>query len=1058
MKRPTTQHPLANDRGSAIVMVLGFLFLMMIIGMVFLFNARTERQVAAAQADGSRASLTAQSGVERAIAIIANACSLYTDDGQGGVAVNNQSFAPQLSNIFKDNGGVFVQEFPPTLSLEIRNQTGKLDPNFNGRPSQAVLAANGINPWPLATLGRTPMDVDFKYLDTNLKAFGTTAANNPLEGVLFTPGSDQRCWFSREQILGVAKQLTTQQKLTPADIAEFNQQWKNQDELFPISPKGGKKDDADYNANAFRDRDGKIYNRVSVEELRKRLCKIKFGSPIFLSPTVAQSVFDYWFNPDPANGRDKSYIVMHQERIAKLTGELPALQADKDAKMADLKTEWDAREPLRSESNRLNAENYNLKNRNELLNEYLTDPTLPAAQQTAYQKEIADNNQKIADNKVKIADLKTQIDPLNQTLQPLDSVINEINWRNHTIAHDNYIIGILNAWQEDGLPTLANFHKQVMAALKNPTTGENDMPWLTRILMYHVNTSNEANISNKARAYVEFLANLRDFLDGNDADSADAYEVDQPDYYGNHYGYGSTTVSDMIMPPDKDFDANHPFADIAPLYYNGIFYAGNERGPNLTEIRFRIVPRWENKRKDNAGNFVADLYVDVEAAGEIANLYQEYRYLTSTIHFEDAWYSIMGANGQQKAEKKQLDLKAPRFQAGVPVQMVDKNDQGKPYKLVDSFKAATYTAGVVDPAMPAFQFQIKGIKNVKATFRWAGVQPEFTSDRAWLLPPNPDDVLWGNQFTFKDLIKDLAAAEPELKNFVMGAETIDPRSNSVTGDWTPYRGEESVTPGSPGRLTAIGKGPIPGMTHDVDYAANANYETGRISTSFVRNGLPKSLWELGAVSRGEYGRTLNLAGGAAVPDGSYDKGDWELLDQLTLGCDDPENGESENGKINPKSATIGTWDAVLKSTRLADNTLPARTTPDAAEKSAEFLKTYGASTASPAQEIGNLNKLTPAMLATLTSTALPTRGHLALLGLQAGEPTDRQREEIVGKIANLLQTRYQYFEVISTGRDVQPNAETGGVIIKAEQKIRAVIERDAYKNTTRIISQEILQE
>jgi hypothetical protein len=1088
MRRPTTQHPLANDRGSAIVMVLCVLLLLMIIGIVFMFSARTERLVASAQADGARASLIAQSGIERSLGIIASACNLYAADAQGRVIINPLSFSPHLTGLFQDenglfNGGIKTVEFQPDLTLPnpqylhltIINQTGKLDPNFNGRPSKVTLQATGLDPWPLATLGRTPLDIDFKYMDTDLKEFGGNPANTLLDGALFTGNQDQR-WFSRDQILKTAKKLALNQQLTSVDLVTFDQKWKNQDELFPFSATSRQRDpvEGDANANTFRDRDtkvcdfngevftdltlshcpthpdqelrlvrGQLYNRVSVEELRKRICKIKFGSPIFLSPAIAQSVFDYWFNPDPANGRDKSYLQMHQDRIVQLTEELMFLQADKAAKMAQFQTEWDARAPIRSETDQLNSQNYNLNNRNELLNEYLNDPMWSAAQIAAFQQEIAANNQKIASNQQRINNLKAQLDQLNAILQPLDQVIDEINAHNRMIAHDNYIIGILNAWQADGIPTLANFHKQVMAALKNPTTGEDDLPWLTRLLKHQVYSTN-ADIATRARAYVEFLANLRDFLDGSQAGFGDIDdEGNQINVNGNYYGYGSTTVSDWVMPPDSEFDKAHTFADIPFIeyYYNGVFYAGNERGPTLSEIQVRIEPKWKNIKRDKNGKFIeGDLHVAIKASVELVNFYREYRYKSVTVSLQGI--EIFDAMKTLKTFSKTLPENHAFNNASILV-------PGQPDTVLADFKLGTYT---VDPVVPAnstppeaIAMRWRSIKNLQVRCGWFGVGPDFLVDRAWLLPAEVTQDLVP-PISFGKFITDPIDPENSLQDVVFGFEAKDPRCNTITGNWNAYLGAG----GSLGQLQ-----PIIGGDVEPGFAA------GELSTAFIRNGLPRSLWEFGAVDRAEYGRTLRLSGGSPLAGGSYDGGDWELLDQLTLGCDDPTKGESENGKVNPNSATLGAWDAMLKSTRLilpADNQPATRTTPNPEETDATFIKTYGAENASPAQEIGNLNKVTPAMLDKLICLPLPTRGHLALLSLQAGEPNDRQQEELVGKLANLLQTRYQYFEVISIGRDIQTSGETGTPVIKAEQKIRSVVERDAYKNELRIISQEILPE
>jgi hypothetical protein len=66
---------------------------------------------------------------------------------------------------------------------------------------------------------------------------------------------------------------------------------------------------------------------------------------------------------------------------------------------------------------------------------------------------------------------------------------------------------------------------------------------------------------------------------------------------------------------------------------------------------------------------------------------------------------------------------------------------------------------------------------------------------------------------------------------------------------------------------------------------------------------------------------------------------------------------------------------------------------------------------------------------------------------------DRCREELIGKSANLFQTRYQYFEIIATGRSQKEKPDAAGkkvMLTLAEQKVTSVVERDTYTGKVRL--------
>ena len=68
-----------NERGSALLLVLGILSLVMIMGMSFVFTARTERHVAQANSSQMSAKLIAQSALNR---IISDMGYYFRDDDE----------------------------------------------------------------------------------------------------------------------------------------------------------------------------------------------------------------------------------------------------------------------------------------------------------------------------------------------------------------------------------------------------------------------------------------------------------------------------------------------------------------------------------------------------------------------------------------------------------------------------------------------------------------------------------------------------------------------------------------------------------------------------------------------------------------------------------------------------------------------------------------------------------------------------------------------------------------------------------------------------------------
>lgn len=235
----------------------------------------------------------------------------------------------------------------------------------------------------------------------------------------------------------------------------------------------------------------------------------------------------------------------------------------------------------------------------------------------------------------------------------------------------------------------------------------------------------------------------------------------------------------------------------------------------------------------------------------------------------------------------------------------------------------------------------------------------------------------------------------------------------------------------------------------------------RPSTAYVRRGPPLSLWELGAINRAEPWRTIRLAGGRLDPDpaatppvypGDYAMGDWMLLDEVSLFTNN-RSPAVENGKVNPNPELPGT--PAMKLLFWALGRSADLSTPKAAY---ECL--------APTIQLVNPATDLDAFSAVFTAAPIISRGELAVaLAVlpdhwnpyetspdAAGRlvnSLDRNQEELIGKAGNLLQTRYQYFEIRTTGRYYR-GSETS--TLSSVRTSHANIERDAYTGKLRIIS------
>jgi len=221
-----------------------------------------------------------------------------------------------------------------------------------------------------------------------------------------------------------------------------------------------------------------------------------------------------------------------------------------------------------------------------------------------------------------------------------------------------------------------------------------------------------------------------------------------------------------------------------------------------------------------------------------------------------------------------------------------------------------------------------------------------------------------------------------------------------------------------------------------DWESGVSFNPGSastFSTAFIPNRPFRNFWELGAIHRGEPFRTLDIAGE-----------DAEMLDQVKIGP-----LKRTHGKFNANSRNPLAWQEFLRGINPQDG-YDSITYFDPEE---EFITTTPS---------GDLNHSRAAIAA-------------ALAGYGS---TDREREALIGRTANLLTTRMDKYSVLVIGQVVK---ELDGVTdsnwddikksvvnpieyadgyysILATQRILAHIVRDAWRNEYKIVQLQLLED
>lgn len=310
--------------------------------------------------------------------------------------------------------------------------------------------------------------------------------------------------------------------------------------------------------------------------------------------------------------------------------------------------------------------------------------------------------------------------------------------------------------------------------------------------------------------------------------------------------------------------------------------------------------------------------------------------------------------------------------------------------------------------------------------------------------------------------------------FYWNLEAQDPRCNHRAGFWTHNDTCSDTTCGMPfagyhttsHSFTLSDDNANFDPDHDGTPTDPADKESGvafagsahkTFSTAFIRNGPMETLWELGAIHRGEPYRTINLNKFTAAV-GGYSTGDALILDQVKIGP-----AKFCRGKFNPNSRN-----------------------PQAI---ADLLSGIDVTAYNDMTTVGGT---VSAASISFSGTPSQYRGQFvdsALSGLIGAAADDRTAEAYIGKTAHLLSTREDAYTVIVVAqamRDLDGITWTNGpesaspdpilntlinptkytinpagdryCSILATQLLMAHVVRDAWKNEYEVVQIRYLEE
>ncbi len=183
--------------------------------------------------------------------------------------------------------------------------------------------------------------------------------------------------------------------------------------------------------------------------------------------------------------------------------------------------------------------------------------------------------------------------------------------------------------------------------------------------------------------------------------------------------------------------------------------------------------------------------------------------------------------------------------------------------------------------------------------------------------------------------------------------------------------------------------------------------TATFSTAFIANEPFTSLWQLGAIHRYEVGRTINLRKyNDNLTIGKYEDGDAALLDFFKV--TEAENGIL--GKFNSNSFNEGAYKYLLKNMPFGDDATIYRPVKNCqtVEEVGDSVDTFVTfETSLSAEDIYK------------KQSWLPMQAFMHFCTPKEDGGSDREVEAFFGCTAGLLSTRYETFTIVTVGQSLQ---------------------------------------
>ena len=234
-------------------------------------------------------------------------------------------------------------------------------------------------------------------------------------------------------------------------------------------------------------------------------------------------------------------------------------------------------------------------------------------------------------------------------------------------------------------------------------------------------------------------------------------------------------------------------------------------------------------------------------------------------------------------------------------------------EIPGKFAWSTNTPSQSDIASLGY-FKVKTIRirNIRLMVRRTGgtdlSKPELV-DYARMPDINVDD---------EQVIPADPGTNPVLKKYLA---VSDARNNLHQGDWTIYDSGTLGSKNTGADPTGASWDSTTGWTKDKETATDP--AGGTISTAYIRHAPMESLWELGAIHRAAPWQTINLKKPGSCSDtlttnlvtaggGAYGKGDFRILDQVTMQGGTEYAPDAAFGKINLYKPSKFTFDALFR--------------------------------------------------------------------------------------------------------------------------------------------------